>query len=105
MLMIVASRQSDSLKRDLYTGLKNLLSKKVKIKFCFMKSRVIVSAIIEKNGEMTHYIMLVFHIEPESKNIIAGDDLESLQWFKKSELKKLSLPRPSEIFYRENGLL
>ncbi len=58
-----------------------------------------------KHGEMTHYVFLVFWVTPTSSNASAADDLETLHWFKKSELKKLSLTKPTIKFFKEVGLL
>ncbi|MEK7571477.1 MAG: NUDIX domain-containing protein [Patescibacteria group bacterium] len=59
----------------------------------------------DKHGELTHYVFLVFRIEPEGIDAVAADDLVSLQWIKLSELKSLALPRPSEKYFKERGLL
>lgn len=57
----------------------------------------------DKKGEMTHYIFLVYKVMPVSMDAKAADDLIELRWFNKSELKKLSLTRPSVKFFKELG--
>lgn len=48
-----------------------------------------------KHGEMTHYIFLDFRATCVSEKINVGDDMNSLQWIKKEELKKLNLNKPT----------
>jgi ADP-ribose pyrophosphatase YjhB (NUDIX family) len=50
---------------------------------------------LNKQGEMTHYLFLVFKIKPTSTACTPGDDLVDLKWFSKEELEKLRLPEPS----------
>jgi 8-oxo-dGTP diphosphatase len=57
----------------------------------------------DKRGEMTHYVFLVYKVTPKTVNAKAGDDIVELKWFKKSELKKLSLTRPSVKLFKETG--
>jgi ADP-ribose pyrophosphatase YjhB (NUDIX family) len=57
----------------------------------------------DKHGEMTHYVFLVYKVTPKTTDAKAADDLTELRWFKKSELKKLPLTRPSIKFFKEIG--
>lgn len=57
----------------------------------------------DKHGEMTHFVFLVYKVIPETMDAKAADDIVKLQWFKKSELKKLTLPRPSIKLFQEMG--
>lgn len=58
-----------------------------------------------KHGELTHYVFLVFRVVPKTTKAMANDDIVTLKWFKKSELKNLPLTRPSTKFFKETGLL
>ncbi|HWY79193.1 MAG TPA: NUDIX domain-containing protein [Candidatus Sulfotelmatobacter sp.] len=58
-----------------------------------------------KNGEMTHYVFLVYKVIPKTTDAKAADDIVKVQWFTKSEVKKLSLTRPSLTFFQEIGWL
>jgi 8-oxo-dGTP diphosphatase len=58
----------------------------------------------DKNGEMTHYIFLVYKISVNNFKAEAADDIIELQWFYKKDLKNIPLPRPL-IKYIEKGLL
>lgn len=49
-----------------------------------------------KHGEMTHYIFLDFKARCKSKEINAGDDMKSLKWVGKDELKNLDLNKPTK---------
>lgn len=55
----------------------------------------------DKHGEMTHYVFLVYKVTPTTMDAVAADDIVKLQWFDKSELKKLLLTRPSIKFFQE----
>ena len=57
----------------------------------------------DKHGEMTHYLFLVYKVTPTSMDAKAADDIVKLKWFKKSELKKLALTRPSVKLFQEMG--
>jgi len=57
----------------------------------------------DKRGELTHYLFLVYKVTPKSMDVKAADDIVELQWFKKSEFKKLPLTRPSIKFFKEIG--
>src|SRR3989344_268299 len=48
-----------------------------------------------KHGEKTHYVFLVYEGEYKSGDLTANDDIHKLRWFHKSELKDISLTRPS----------
>ncbi len=58
-----------------------------------------------KNGDMTHYLFLVFKAISEIEEVIAGDDLVELRWFMKADLKDVPLARPSIKLFKELGLL
>lgn len=58
-----------------------------------------------KHGEMTHFVFLLFKITPKTMDAKAADDLEILQWFKKSALKTVDHTRPSAKYFKEIGLL
>lgn len=57
----------------------------------------------DKHGEITHYVFLVYKVTPKAMDAKAADDIVELKWFKKSELKKLTLTRPSVKFFMEIG--
>jgi ADP-ribose pyrophosphatase YjhB (NUDIX family) len=57
----------------------------------------------DKHGEMTHYLFLVYKVTPTSMDAKVADDIVMLKWFKKSELKNISLTRPSMKYFRESG--
>jgi len=59
----------------------------------------------DKKGELTHYVFLVYWVTCKSDNITANDDIEKLQWFSKTELKKLPLTRPSIKLFKELKLI
>lgn len=59
----------------------------------------------DKHGEMTHYVFLVYKVEPASTNAVASDDVVKLQWFDKSELQNLPLTTPSQKLFSKMGLL
>ena len=59
----------------------------------------------DKKGEMTHYVFLVFKVVPKTMQTNPGDDIITLQWFKKSELQNLSLARPTTKLFKELGWL
>lgn len=50
----------------------------------------------DKHGETTHYVFLDFKATCSSENVSAGDDMKSLQWVKKEELKNLNLNKPTK---------
>jgi 8-oxo-dGTP diphosphatase len=58
----------------------------------------------DKNGEMTHYIFLVYKMTANSFEATAADDIVDLKWVDIKELKDLPLPRPL-IKYIKKGLL
>lgn len=58
-----------------------------------------------KHGEKTHYVFLVFHVEPKDINAKASDDIVELKWFDKSELKNLPLTRPGVKYLKDIGWL
>lgn len=58
-----------------------------------------------KKGEMTHYVFLVYEAEYKSGQIKAADDIEELKWFRKSELKNISLPRPTMKLLKDLRLI
>ncbi len=55
----------------------------------------------DKNGEMTHYLFIVFTAKYISGTPKAGDDVVELKWIKKNELKKYPLSRPSIKLFKE----
>jgi 8-oxo-dGTP diphosphatase len=57
----------------------------------------------DKYGEKTHYLFLVYNVTPTTMDAKAADDIVKLKWFEKSELKALSLTRPSVKFFKEIG--
>jgi len=59
---------------------------------------------MNKHGEMTHYIFLVYRAEYVSGELKADDDIETLQWFSESELPK-DLSRPSLKLFRKLGYI
>ncbi len=50
----------------------------------------------DKHGEKTHYVFLDFKATCTSKDVNAGDDMKSLKWVKKDELKNLNLNKPAK---------
>lgn len=54
-----------------------------------------------KHGEMVHYIFLVYHVTPNSPQTTAKDDIVTLQWFSRDELKQIPLTRPSIKLFKE----
>lgn len=59
----------------------------------------------DKHGEMTHYIFLRFRMKAKGKKQQAADDLIRLEWFKKSDVKKLALNRATVKYLKEIGML
>ncbi len=57
----------------------------------------------DKNGEMTHYLFLVYKASYKSGELKASDDLQKFQWVDKNEIKKLPLTRPSRKLFKELG--
>lgn len=55
----------------------------------------------DKKGEMTHYVFLVYKVKPKTMNAKAADDIITLKWFTKFELKLLTLTRPSIKLFNE----
>lgn len=55
----------------------------------------------DKHGEMMHYIFLDFKAQYASGEIEAGDDIHHLKWVEKSELKNLTLNKPSIKFLKK----
>lgn len=49
----------------------------------------------DKNGELTHYIFLVYDTNYKSGQIKAGDDIKEIRWVHKKEIKELPLPHPT----------
>lgn len=58
-----------------------------------------------KHGEMTHCLFLVFEGEYMSGELKANDDIETLRWFSKSDLKNIPLARPSIKLFKELKLI
>lgn len=58
-----------------------------------------------KNGEMTHYIFLIFKAKHKSGMLRAGDDMASLEWIDKSRLKELKHNRSSIRLFKRLGYL
>jgi len=59
----------------------------------------------DKQGEMTHYIFLVFRVRASTHIISAGDDIVKVKWFKRTEIKDLALPKPTIKIFHKLGLL
>lgn len=59
----------------------------------------------DKQGEMTHYIFLIYKTTITNEDVLAGDDIATLEWIDKSKLKELSLTRPSTKYFKELGLI
>lgn len=63
----------------------------------------------EKNGEMFHYIFLIFKAKYLSGQPKPGDDIEKLKWVRKEELKKFVeqgiVAEPSVKLFKEIGLI
>ena len=59
----------------------------------------------DKHGEKTHYVFLAYKVIPLSMDVRASDDIVKLEWFDKSELQMLLLPRPSIKLLQEIGWL
>lgn len=49
----------------------------------------------DKHGELTHYVFLDFTAEYLSGELKAGDDMDTLKWVEKSEIKDLNLNKPT----------
>lgn len=58
-----------------------------------------------KHGEETHYIFLQFHATCSTDQIVAGDDMTSLEWIEKEKLKDLNLNKPSKKLLQKLNLL
>lgn len=58
-----------------------------------------------KKGELTHYIFLIFKCESPTLKVKPGDDIARLKWFAESELKNLSMTKPSIKYFKEIGLI
>ena len=50
----------------------------------------------DKKGQPVHYVFITYNAKALSNDVIAGDDIEQLRWFTKSEIKKLDMPKPSQ---------
>lgn len=59
---------------------------------------------LNKHGEMTHYIFLVYKAEYVSGEMRADDDIVALKWFSKSKLPK-ELSRPSLKLFKKLGYI
>jgi len=57
-----------------------------------------------KDGEMTHYIFLVYDAEYVSGELKADDDIVALKWFSKNELPK-ELSRASIKLFKKLGYI
>ncbi len=60
---------------------------------------------LNKHGEMTHYIFLVFNVSVEDVNFKPGDDLVELKWFEEKKIKDIPVTKPSRDFFKYIGLL
>ena len=58
-----------------------------------------------KNGEMTHYIFLVFKAKYKSGELKAADDITELRWIGKYKLKNIKMTRPSVKLFKELGYI
>lgn len=58
-----------------------------------------------KHGEKTHYVFLDFKAVCSSRDIKAGDDMRSLQWVKKNELKNYNLNKPTKKLLNKLGFV
>jgi 8-oxo-dGTP pyrophosphatase MutT (NUDIX family) len=59
-----------------------------------------------KNGEMTHYLFLVFKAKLVSdKSVPTDNEFVKLQWFSKEELKNVDLSRPTVKLFKKIGLI
>jgi ADP-ribose pyrophosphatase YjhB (NUDIX family) len=58
-----------------------------------------------KHGEITHYVFLVHEGECKSGKLKADDDINKLRWFSATELKSISLTRPSVKLFKELKLI
>ena len=56
-----------------------------------------------KNGEMTHYLFLIYRAKYVSGQLKPGSDILELKWFKKIELQKLKLNRASIRLFKTIG--
>jgi len=59
----------------------------------------------DKNGEMTHYLFIIFRAEYLSGEIKPGDDIAELTWIHKDRISGLSLCRPSIRLFKKIGYL
>ncbi|OGH48299.1 MAG: hypothetical protein A3A51_00695 [Candidatus Levybacteria bacterium RIFCSPLOWO2_01_FULL_39_10] len=58
-----------------------------------------------KHHKMTHYIFLVFEVEVNDIEPVAGDDLVVLKWIDKKELKQIPLTTPSIKMFKSLGYI
>lgn len=54
-----------------------------------------------KNGELTHYIFHVFSADYDSGELMPNDDIVSLKWISGTELKNISLTRPTIKLFKK----
>src|SRR5581483_2719727 len=55
----------------------------------------------DKKGVKTHYVFLVYKVTPTTMDAHAADDIVEIKWFDKSELKNITLTRPSVKLFKE----
>jgi nucleoside triphosphatase len=58
-----------------------------------------------KQNEMVHYIFLQFHAFTKEDKITPGDDIEHLEWIKKSELNKYQYCPPLGKLFKKLNLI
>ncbi len=58
-----------------------------------------------KDGEITHYIFLIFQAHYVSGKLRPDDDIEHLEWIPKSKLATLELNRPTIKYFKKVGYL
>ena len=58
---------------------------------------------LNKQGEETHYLFLVYHVDYKSGDVVPSDDIAQAHWFSKDELKTLSLTPPSQKLFTKLG--
>lgn len=56
-----------------------------------------------KDGEITHYIFLIFQGKYVSGELKPDDDIEYLEWIPKSKLSTLKLNRPTIKYFKRVG--
>lgn len=60
---------------------------------------------VYKNDEKFYYIFLQFKVVPKTVKAAAGDDLEIVKWFAKSELKRVDLSNPTIKLFKRLGFI